>query len=147
MHQVVYKWRITWNASGVLAHPSPQTGNDSVKIYLYGNLCYLNVNPNPCQWAYVTPNHNAVFGGTPVWLFNGSGNFSIGQRDQLVTVSFLYNFTSGDQYQFDTGLNLTEYSTAHTDCSASGCLQYYAQAESNVDRFGDYAKVLSMSVI
>jgi hypothetical protein len=144
MHQVVYKWRITWNASGVLAHPSLQTGNDSVKIYLYGNIC--NLNTTPCTWYYSTLNHNPVFGGTPVWLFNGSGNFSSGQRDQLVTVSFLYNFTRGGQYEFNTGLNLTEYSIAHTDCSASGCLRYYAQSIANVDRFGDGAKVLSMSV-
>jgi hypothetical protein len=144
LHRVVFKWRITWNASGTLAQTSPQTGNDSVVIYLYGNICYFNA--IPCTWYYFTLNHNALFGGAPSSVFNGSGKFSSGQKDQLVSVSFMYNFTRGGQYEFDTGMNLTESSVAHTDCSASGCLQYYAQAIANVDRFGDHATVLSMSV-
>jgi hypothetical protein len=146
-HRVVYKWRITWNATGSLALASPHTGNDSVMIYVFGNLCYWDVAQGGCVWAYSAPGHSAVEEGTPVWVFNESGSFSSGQRDQIVTVSFLYDFTKGDLYLFDTGLNLTEYSVADTVCTSSGCLQNYAQATSNVDRSGDHAKVLSMSVL
>jgi YVTN family beta-propeller protein len=129
-HTVIYRWQISWNASGrVLSNSSTAT----VRISMFGNL-YDNTTG---RW---------LLGGRgahdkAVLVFTASGTFSAGRSSQSLAVRFSVTLTAGHQYVFFTGLNTT------AEAIDPGGLLAAAHATVNVDTGGDFAKVLSMNVV
>jgi hypothetical protein len=144
IHQVTYRWQITWSASGSqggFCPPSPCVAarSDTVKISLFGNL----YDKTTGLWLLggASPQNQSVS------VFHGSGVFSHSGSGQNFSVRFNVTLTAGDQYLFLTGLQTVDTSKVSTGCHVPFCFGgATVGAAVNVATGGNRALVLSMSV-
>jgi hypothetical protein len=133
-HQVAYQWKISWNASGY----SYLSGRPDIAVKLFGNL----YDQTTKTWMLGAPPN----GGDWITVFDDNRTFVSVGVDQSYTLRFDVTLTSGDTYEFYTGMHTSTVVYAATYYYAGKWHYGYGVALLNVDSDGNGATVLSMSV-
>ncbi|MCI4356968.1 MAG: hypothetical protein L3K18_07505 [Thermoplasmata archaeon] len=133
VHQVVYRWQVTWNGSGFSCG---RTCNSTIRILVFGNL-FDNT--------------------TGLWLLGGAlahdkaipivdhsirlGAWSGGASNLTLSMKFFVSLTPGDEYRFYSGLSTFAEARGHSAAFGTPF------AIVNVATGSDFASVVSMTLI